>query len=101
MRQASEERPKAGGNDRPQLERNRRTEQPLPRWWVWAFYATIVWGIGYTIAYPAWPLIHGATPGLLGASTRADVEVEIASVDTANAPIKDKLVAADLTGIGT
>ena len=73
---------------------------PLPRWWVWVFYATIVWGVGYTIAYPAWPLISGATPGLLGASTRADVEVEIATVDKANAAIKDKLVAADLTAIG-
>lgn len=73
---------------------------PLPRWWVWVFYATIVWGIGYTVAYPAWPLISAATPGLLGASTRADVEVEIAAVDKANAAIKDKLVAADLTAIG-
>lgn len=73
---------------------------PLPRWWVWVFYATIVWGIGYTIAYPAWPLITQATPGLLGASTRADVAVEIAAVDAANAPIKEKLVAADLTAIG-
>ena len=26
---------------------------PLPRWWLWSFYATIVWGIGYTIAFPA------------------------------------------------
>ncbi|HEY6919646.1 MAG TPA: cytochrome-c oxidase, cbb3-type subunit III, partial [Tabrizicola sp.] len=74
---------------------------PLPRWWVWVFYATIVWGIGYTVAYPAWPLISQATPGLLGASTRADVEVEIAAVDKANAAIKDKLVAADLTAIGS
>ena len=49
---------------------------PLPRWWVWVFYATIVWGIGYSIAYPAWPLIKEATPGLLGASTRADVAAE-------------------------
>jgi cytochrome c oxidase cbb3-type subunit 3 len=73
---------------------------PLPRWWVWVFYATIVWGIGYTVAYPAWPLITQATPGLLGASTRADVEVEIAAVDKANAAIKEKLVAADLTAIG-
>jgi cytochrome c oxidase cbb3-type subunit III len=72
---------------------------PLPRWWVWVFYATIVWGIGYTIAYPAWPLITGATPGLLGASTRADVAVEIAAVDAANAAIKEKLIATDLTGI--
>jgi cytochrome c oxidase cbb3-type subunit 3 len=73
---------------------------PLPRWWVWVFYATIVWGIGYTIAYPAWPLITQATPGLLGASTRADVAVEIAAVDAANAAIKEKLIAADLTAIG-
>jgi cytochrome c oxidase cbb3-type subunit III len=74
---------------------------PLPRWWVWVFYACIVWGIGYSIAYPAWPLITGATPGLLGASTRADVAAEIAAVDAANAAIKEKLIAADLNGIGT
>ena len=73
---------------------------PMPRWWVWTFYATIVWGIGYSVAYPAWPLITGATPGLLGASTRADVAVEIARVDASNAAIKAKLVAADLTAIG-
>jgi cytochrome c oxidase cbb3-type subunit 3 len=72
---------------------------PLPRWWVWVFYATIVWGIGYTIAYPAWPLINGATPGVLGASTRADVAAEIKRFDDANAPIKAKLIAADLTAI--
>lgn len=74
---------------------------PLPRWWVWVFYATIVWGIGYTVAYPAWPLIKGATPGLLGASTRADVAAEIAGFDAANAEIKAKLVAADLNAIGS
>lgn len=73
---------------------------PLPRWWVWVFYATIVWGIGYTVAYPAWPLISQATPGLLGASTRADVAAEIKAVDDANAAIKDKLIAADLNAIG-
>ena len=50
---------------------------PLPRWWVWIFYATIVWGVGYTIAYPAWPLIERATPGLLGYSTRENVQEEI------------------------
>jgi len=72
---------------------------PLPRWWVWVFYITIVWAIGYAVLYPAWPLIHGATPGLLGASTRADVEKDIQAFDALNAPIKAKLVAADLTAI--
>jgi len=72
---------------------------PLPRWWLWTFYATIVWAIGYTIAYPAWPLISGATPGLLGHSTRADVAADIARYEAANAPVEAKLVAADLTAI--
>lgn len=72
---------------------------PLPRWWVWVFYATIVWAIGYAVLYPAWPLIHGATPGLLHASTRADVEKDIKRFDDLNAPIKAKLIAADLTAI--
>ncbi|AWB49574.1 cytochrome-c oxidase, cbb3-type subunit III [Gemmobacter aquarius] len=72
---------------------------PLPRWWVWVFYLTIIWSIGYVIAYPAWPLIKGATPGLLQASTRADVQAEIDRFDAANADIKASLVAADLTAI--
>lgn len=74
-------------------------DNPMPRWWVWVFYATIVWGIGYSIAYPAWPMISKATPGLLGASTRADVAVEIAEFDARNAGIKAKLVETDLTAV--
>ena len=74
-------------------------DNPMPRWWVWVFYATIVWGIGYSIAYPAWPMITKATPGLLGASTRADVATEIAEFDARHGPIKAKLVATDLTAV--
>ena len=73
---------------------------PLPRWWLWTFYATIIWGIGYTIAYPAWPLVERATGGLLGYSTRAEVSEEIARFDAANEGIREQLVAAELTEIG-
>ncbi len=72
---------------------------PLPRWWVWVFYLTIVFGIGYTVVYPAWPMLTRATPGLLGYSERAEVAAEIQRFDTANGPIKGKLVAAELTAI--
>ena len=37
---------------------------PLPRWWLWLFYATIVWAIGYWILYPAWPLLSSYTKGV-------------------------------------
>jgi cytochrome c oxidase cbb3-type subunit 3 len=63
---------------------------PLPRWWVWTFYATIIWSIGYTIAYPAWPLISSATTGMLGYSSRADVKTELATAEAA----KSEYIAA-------
>jgi cytochrome c oxidase cbb3-type subunit 3 len=31
----------------------RELDNPMPRWWLWTFYATIVWALVYTIAYPA------------------------------------------------
>ncbi|WP_205253183.1 cbb3-type cytochrome c oxidase N-terminal domain-containing protein, partial [Escherichia coli] len=34
----------------------RELNNPMPRWWVWTFYATIVWAIGYTNAFPARPV---------------------------------------------
>lgn len=68
---------------------------PLPKWWIYIFYACIIWAIGYSIAYPAWPLIKEATPGLLGFSTRAEVAEDIAEVNAMNAELTDKLAALD------
>lgn len=69
---------------------------PLPRWWLWTFYGTVVWGLAYTIAYPAWPLINSATTGLLGYSTRAEVAQQIAEVEEQNAELTASLASADL-----
>lgn len=76
-------------------------DNPLPRWWLWIFYLCIIWAIGYVIAYPAWPLISKATPGLLGASTRADVAAEIDRFNAMNAPIQEKLAATEMTAIAS
>lgn len=74
---------------------------PLPRWWVWVLYLTIIWGLGYTIFYPAWPLLTGHTQGIYGPQERAAVVAEIKRFDDANGPIKAKLVAADLNAIAS
>lgn len=64
---------------------------PLPRWWLWTFYATVIWAIAYCIAYPAWPLISGATGGVLGWHSRADLHAELAAADAAKAAIRDQI----------
>ena len=54
-------------------------DTPMPRWWLYILYATIVFAIGYCIAYPAWPLLTRATPGMLGWSSKGQLETELAA----------------------
>ncbi len=74
---------------------------PLPRWWLWTFYASIAFAVVYMVLYPAIPLPSGATQGVIGFNPRTDVELDIVAVQTANAPIEAALVAADLNTIAT
>ncbi len=77
----------------------REYDKPMPRWWLITFIITVIWGLGYTIIYPAWPLINGATPGLLGYASRQDVADDIAAVNSENATIEAKLLATPMEEI--
>jgi cytochrome c oxidase cbb3-type subunit 3 len=70
--------------------------KPLPKWWLWTFYATIFWAVGYWIAYPAWPTLAGYSKGVLGYSQRAVVASEIDAAKAAQAQYRDKLAATPL-----
>jgi len=72
---------------------------PLPRWWLWTFYATIIWAIGFTIFYPAWPLISSATPGILGYSSRAELDNSIKAAADAQSAMVAKIAATDINDI--
>jgi cytochrome c oxidase cbb3-type subunit 3 len=70
---------------------------PMPRWWLITFYVTILWAIGYTIAFPAWPMISSTTSGLLGYSTRGEVAQDIETHEAANAALVSELLAVELS----
>lgn len=37
---------------------------PLPNWWLWGFYLTVVFAVVYWVFYPAWPVGSGYTKGI-------------------------------------
>ncbi len=71
-------------------------DNPMPRWWLWTFYATIVWALAYVIAYPAWPLISNSTAGLIGWSSRGDFWKENAEIAAGRQGIIDQIKAKDV-----
>ncbi len=72
---------------------------PLPRWWLWTFYACVIWAVGYMIAYPAIPLLKEATPGLLGVTDRGNVAIEIANAKQAQKKFVDQIADKSLADI--
>ncbi|MBA4784501.1 MAG: cytochrome-c oxidase, cbb3-type subunit III [Alphaproteobacteria bacterium] len=77
----------------------RELNNPMPRWWVWTFYATIVWAIGYTILYPAWPMVTQATKGVLNYSSRAELAGELDGARIAQGEILEKVSKVSLEEI--
>ncbi|MGP0088849.1 MAG: cytochrome-c oxidase, cbb3-type subunit III [Xanthobacteraceae bacterium] len=72
---------------------------PLPRWWLWLFYITIVWAIGYWFVYPAWPLVSGYTSGVFHWHSRQAVLDDLAALQAQRGPMTQKIAAASLQQI--
>src|ERR1044072_6744643 len=72
---------------------------PLPRWWLWLFYATIIWAIGYWIAYPAWPFLPSYSHCLLGWQSRNAMVAALDDLRAQRGPMMQKLAGASLDQI--
>lgn len=72
---------------------------PLPRWWLWTFYLTIIWAIAYFIAYPSWPLVSSYTKGVLGWHSREDIVADLEALKNQRAAMTSRLSEASLEEI--
>ena len=55
----------------------REYNNPLPRWWLWLFYITVVFAIGYLVLYPG----LGSFPGIKGWTSSGQYQTERAAAE--------------------
>jgi len=77
----------------------RELNNPMPKWWLWAYYGSIVWGVIYMILYPAWPLVNEATKGVLGYSSRGELASEMEQAKRAQGDIMEQIRLQSLEDI--
>lgn len=68
---------------------------PLPRWWMWLFWLTLVFGAVYFVLYPG----LGHWPGKFGWSSVGQYKAEVRAEDAVVKPIYDKYMKQDLLAV--
>mgnify|MGYP000087680254 CR=1 FL=1 len=75
-------------------------DTPVPRWWWYTLWATVVFAAVYVVLYPA-ILPGGATPGILGWSQYKVLAEDQAAASSAQKGMRDKIAGADLAVISS
>ena len=73
----------------------RELNNPLPRWWMWMFLLTCIFGLVYLVLFPG----LGSFPGIMGYSTRGSL---MQSMETSNdelKPVMAKYVNMDIVDV--
>lgn len=73
----------------------RELTNPPPRWWMIAFHASWIWCVIYFILYPAIPLVHEPTKGILGWTQIKEYKQAVAENEAIKAPFLKKVAAMD------
>lgn len=68
---------------------------PLPRWWMWLFYITVVFGLVYFALYPG----LGNFKGALGWTSVGQYEKEVAKAEAQTKPLFDKYLKMDVATV--
>ena len=73
----------------------REYNNALPGWWMWLFYVTIAFGLGYLVVYPG----LGSYQGTLGWTQVRQLEEEDARAQALYGPLFEKFAAQDVAAL--
>ena len=68
---------------------------PMPRWWMWLFYLTIIFGLAYLVLFPG----LGSYAGKLGWKSTGAYENELKKADAEYGPLFSKYQQQDLKAV--
>jgi len=68
---------------------------PLPKWWMWLFYITIIFSVGYLVMFPG----LGSFRGNLGWSSHKQLDEELIAAKEQYGPLYDKYLKMDLVAV--
>ena len=68
---------------------------PMPRWWAWMFYITVVFSLGYLVVYPG----LGSYQGTFGWSQIGQLEEETRVANAQFGPLYDKYAKLDVAEV--
>jgi len=68
---------------------------PLPRWWMYLFWLTLIFAVGYLVLYPG----LGTRKGQLGWSEKAQYEAEVKAAEAQFKPIYAKYAKQELPAV--
>jgi cytochrome c oxidase cbb3-type subunit 3 len=72
---------------------------PLPKWWLYLLYASIIWSVVYWVLYPSIPGITGYVSGVLGYDNRTALEEKLVKARARQAVYHDRIAASEVADI--
>jgi cytochrome c oxidase cbb3-type subunit 3 len=75
--------------------------KPLPKWWLYVLYATILWSAVWWVLYPSWPGVSGYFGGILGYDQREAFAERVGEAGAQRAAFLERLQGAGLADIAS